>query len=358
MSDSLRFHPLAEIFPLLQGDAFEALVADIGAHGLREPITVDTNSAILDGRNRYRACLQAGVAVRTQVFDGGDPVAFIISANLHRRHLDESQRAMVADMLATLTLGSNQHAQICAPTQDEADTMLRVSRRSVQNARKVRQQGTPELIAAVERGEMKVSAAAGVVHLSPARQAARISREKLKADGRRRQADDFYRTPPQTTEALLRVEQFGAVVWEPACGDGAISRVLESRGLTVISNDLHNRGYGEPGRDFLKEDSLLAPEIICNPPFALDDDFAIHALDLGVRKLALLGRVTWLEGVNRHDRLFSRGRLARVWVFSARQTLWRGDDAAPEDDGGMTAYAWFIFQHDHYGRASLDWLRE
>jgi hypothetical protein len=343
---------------LLEGAAFKALAADIVAYGLREPITVDNNGAILDGRNRFRACLEGDAPIRTRVFDGSDPLAFVISANLHRRHLDESQRAMVADKLATLGLGSNQHAQICAPSQDQAAAMMRVSRRSIQHARKVRQRGIPELIAAVERGEIKVSAAAGIVHLSPARQDARIARDKLKTEGLSRQADDFYRTPPKATKMLLGVEQFGSVVWEPACGDGAVSRVLEFHGHTVISNDLHDRGYGEPGRDFLKETSLLAPEIIANPPFALDDEFAIHALDLGVRKLALLGRVTWLEGVDRYNRLFSRGQLARVWVFSARQTLWRGDDTAPEDDGGMTAYAWFIFLCDHHGDPSLGWLRE
>ena len=78
---------------------------------------------------------------------------------------------------------------------------------------------------------------------------------------------DFYPTPPEATEALLSVEQFTGGVWEPACGDGAISRVLEARGFTVTSSDLVDRGYGEPRRDFLLFPAYRCIDnIITNPP--------------------------------------------------------------------------------------------
>lgn len=70
-------------------------------------------------------------------YEGDDPVGFVVSLNLHRRHLDESQRAMVAGKIATLAQGSNQHAPIGAPSQDNAADMLNVGRRSVQRAREV-----------------------------------------------------------------------------------------------------------------------------------------------------------------------------------------------------------------------------
>ena len=83
----------------------------------------------------------------------------------------------------------------------------------------------------------------------------------------------------------------------------------------------------------------------------------IHALDLGIEKLAILARLAWLEGRARHESLWRREKLARVWIFSERQTLWRGDDAVPEEDGGMTAYAWFVFERHHSGQlgVSKDW---
>ena len=168
-------HSLAGLFPLLEGDDFASLQADIAANGLHEPIVL-LDGRILDGRNRHRACLAAGVAPRFTTYDGDDPIGYVLSLNLHRRHLDESQRAMVASKLANLTAG-RPHAVdnranlpgIPAPapaiSAAKAAEMLNVSERSVKAARSVQAQAIPEIIAKVERGEFKVSAAAEVAKL-------------------------------------------------------------------------------------------------------------------------------------------------------------------------------------------------
>ena len=90
--DSLTFHPIAEIFPMIEGPEFDALVADVREHGLREPI-VTFEGAILDGRNRFRACQAAGIPYRLEPFRGDDAASFVVSLNLRRRHMDASQRA-------------------------------------------------------------------------------------------------------------------------------------------------------------------------------------------------------------------------------------------------------------------------
>jgi N6-adenosine-specific RNA methylase IME4/ParB-like chromosome segregation protein Spo0J len=160
----MKFHPIADIFPLLEGEEFDALVEDIRERGQREPIVLYQNQ-ILDGRNRHRACLEAGIACWFEEYDGDDPLAFVISLNLKRRHLSESQRAMVAAKLATLKRGDNQHSPIGETSQARAAELLNVGKRSVERAHDVQQQGAPELIHAVESDKVSVSAAADVATL-------------------------------------------------------------------------------------------------------------------------------------------------------------------------------------------------
>jgi N6-adenosine-specific RNA methylase IME4 len=165
MTEPLPFHPLADIFPLMEGAEFEDLVADIRAKGLLEPIT-RYQGKCLDGRNRCRACVAANVQLRVEDYTGNDPVGFVISRNLRRRHLSESQRAMVAAKLSTLGHGQRQSGKFAGvPTQGEAATLLNVSERSVRTATEVRDQGAPELVRAVERGNVSISAAADVAKL-------------------------------------------------------------------------------------------------------------------------------------------------------------------------------------------------
>jgi N6-adenosine-specific RNA methylase IME4 len=173
----MQFHPLSELFPLMQGREFDELVADMKANGLREPIWT-YEGQILDGRNRWRACEAAQLAHRPmRTYTSGDPLSFVVSLNLHRRHLDESQRALVAARIATLPLGANQHtASANLPTQAEAADMLKVSERTVRTARRVVDEGAPELVSAVEGGRVSVSAAADVAELPKDRQREIVAR--------------------------------------------------------------------------------------------------------------------------------------------------------------------------------------
>lgn len=162
----MKFHALAELFPLIQGREFDELVADIKAHGVREPVWV-YDGQILDGRNRWLACAQIGVDAPTREYEGDDPLGFVVSLNLHRRHLDESQRAMVAARIADLPHGvrSDQSGQLAGVTQETAAELLNVGERSVRRAREVLDHGAPELAAAVSQGKVSVSAAADVAEL-------------------------------------------------------------------------------------------------------------------------------------------------------------------------------------------------
>jgi len=182
----------------------------------------------------------------------------------------------------------------------------------------------------------------------------------IKDDPVNRHPQDFYPTPRRATEALINAEKFKGKIWEPACGDGAISTVLEQYKFKVVSSELYDRGYGETGVDFLKQTKPRAPNIITNPPFKLAEEFVWHALSLTTSKVAMLCRVAWLEGQKRRH-MFLGTPLARVHVFSSRLGMARNGDpryAEAAAKGGMVAFAWYVWDHDYSvgNSPTLHWL--
>jgi N6-adenosine-specific RNA methylase IME4 len=188
-------HPYANLFPMLSPADADALRDDIAANGLRERIVI-LDGQILDGRNRYLALYgftDEGLPPegderwisqfrRFVPAQDGDPLAWVLSKNLHRRHLSESQRAMVAAKLESFRHGgarqnsSEQDANLRLDRKGAADA-LHVSERSVNSAREVIDHGAPELVAKVDAGEVAVSAAAEVAKL-PVSEQLRIIREQ------------------------------------------------------------------------------------------------------------------------------------------------------------------------------------
>jgi ParB-like chromosome segregation protein Spo0J len=162
-------HPIAEIFPNMDPNGYADLVEDIRANGLHTPITL-FEGKILDGRQRYRACQDVKAELFFENYRGGDPVGQVISRNVKRRHLTSSQKAMIADRLANLRRGQKKSDTAIAVSQGEAAKQLNVSIDSIQRARKVREQGTPELISAVDEGKITVSRAATIADLAKKQQ--------------------------------------------------------------------------------------------------------------------------------------------------------------------------------------------
>jgi len=129
----------------------------------------------------FNACQKLGINPTYRKWNGkGSLVSFVVSLNLHRRHMNESQRAMVAAKIASLSKGANQHRSNDLPSQETAAKMLNVSVPSLKRARKVRESGDKKLIAAVESGETTVSAATQHVNaVSRYAELRNISREKV-----------------------------------------------------------------------------------------------------------------------------------------------------------------------------------
>ena len=105
---------------------------------------------------------------------------------------------------------------------------------------------------------------------------------------------DFFPTLPWATFALIDNEKFSGEIWESACGDGSMSRVLEQTGQPVRSSDLYDRGYGEVGFDFLRP-QWSADNIVTNPPFNCAEGFVASGVKHSNHKFALLLRLAFLE---------------------------------------------------------------
>ena len=174
---AVKWHPYADLFPWIEGKAFEELKADIAKNGVIEPI-VFLGEYILDGRNRYTAARELGIEYPRVEYTGSDPLGFVLAKNLSRRHLSESQRGMVAAKLAKLPAHRPTENNSANLRTSDAATLLNVSARTVETARQVVNEGAPELIAAVESGAVSVAAAAEVAKLPKAKQ------KKVVADGK------------------------------------------------------------------------------------------------------------------------------------------------------------------------------
>jgi len=173
--EELTPHPAANILPQMNRADFEALKTDIVTNGLREGIVI-YDDQILDGRHRYRACLEAGIEPTFRQYKGDNPVGFVLSMNLHRRHLTSSERAMIAAQLATLKhRGDRGKAQNCALTHAQAAERLCVSERLVDKGSALLKaeasgRAVPELVEQVRSGKIPLSKAERFVHLPPEQQ--------------------------------------------------------------------------------------------------------------------------------------------------------------------------------------------
>lgn len=235
------FHPVCTLFRPLRGQEREDFYLDVELHGIQEPVWTWTPPGeaeqIIDGQNRVSALVVANRRraergeqpwpLPTQQWDGrGSLIEFVFSRNIHRRHLDETERAMMAARAAAMIeaeaearqkAGLKQGDKLPSASKDangktkakSAQTVAKlanVSPASVERARRVIRHGTPELVEAVDAGKMKVSRAAEVSKLAPAEQRERIRDEASRAESDVRQHDlrDTFDRWMKTAEKLHR----------------------------------------------------------------------------------------------------------------------------------------------------------
>lgn len=173
-----------------------------------------------------------------------------------------------------------------------------------------------------------------------------------------RQQHDYYATEPKAMELLLAEEDFAPVVWECACGEGHLSKVLENKGFEVISTDLIYRGFGDPEPlDFLK-DTLedFDGDIITNPPYKYALEFiqrALESVHTG-RKVAMFLKLTFLEGKKRRE-FFKDNPPKRIYVSSSRLNCAMNGDFEISGNNAI-CYAWFIWEKGFKGDPIIKWI--
>lgn len=255
--EPVAFHEYANLFPMLHGEALDGLREDIRLHGVREPV-VFLDGAILDGRNRYMCARDIGIEYPRTEFSGADPLAFVISHNLHRRHLTESQRASVAAKLANMERGRPADKPANLPllserafpsppavTQADAARMLNVSERSVRAAKSLQESASPGIVQKVEEGHMSVSLASQVAALEPDDQEAVVSAppERIKEVAREavkkahvsnNSGNNEWYTPAPFIEAARRV--MGGIDLDPASSEAA-NRTVQADRIFTAEND-------------------------------------------------------------------------------------------------------------------------
>lgn len=168
---------------------------------------------------------------------------------------------------------------------------------------------------------------------------------------------DFYATDKRAIEELLNREKFRTTVYEPACGQGHIGKVLKEYGYEVKATDICYRGYGEEREvDFftVKENTL---DIVTNPPYFCADRFIKHALEISKSgtKIAMLFRLAFLEGQKRYEML-KKYPPERVYVFSKRLNCAKNAEFEKYKSSAI-AFAWFIWEVGYTGITELRWIK-
>lgn len=173
-----------------------------------------------------------------------------------------------------------------------------------------------------------------------------------------RQQHDYYATEPKAMELLLAEESFAPVIWECACGEGHLSRVLAAHGYEVISTDLIYRGFGDPEPlDFLKETlEDFEGDIITNPPYRYAVEFVQQALN-SVRpggKVAMFLKLQFLEGRSRKE-FFLHNPPKTVYV-SASRLVCALNGEFKENLPRAVACAWYVWEKGYTGDSIIKWI--
>ena len=174
-----------------------------------------------------------------------------------------------------------------------------------------------------------------------------------------REVNDYYAPDPKAMHMLLKHETFNKNIWECACGEGNLSKVLKEYGYNVFSTDLIDRGYQDEIIDFLKTEKKFNGDIITNPPFKYTNEFIIKALDSipEGNKIALFLKLNYLSGKRRYKDIYSKFPPSKIYVFSGHIACSKNNSPEGFKNNAMD-FAWFIWEKGKQTPTYIKWLYE
>lgn len=170
-----------------------------------------------------------------------------------------------------------------------------------------------------------------------------------------RQQHDYYATEPRAMELLLEQEEFSNV-WECACGEGHLAKILQDKGILALATDLYDYGYGASNVDFLMSSDEFDGDIITNPPYKYAQEFVEQAISLvkSGRKVAMFLKLTFLEGKAR-KKMFKKYPPKTIYVSSSRLKCALNGEF-DKTGSSAAAYAWFVWEKGFMGDPIIKWI--
>ncbi len=358
----LPFHPLANLFPLIEGDDFEQLVASVKEHRLRERIVLK-DDLILDGRSRYRALLAAGLIdeskslVDTAVYfpryfrlfkedKEGDALAYVLDKNLARRHLNDDQRRMVAARLANLGRGRpSEKPADCGIKVADAAKLVNVDAAGTERAKTVLANAAPEICAAVDKGHLSVAAAVQATKLSPTIQQV-IAEDALAGKANvvrlviKKEARAVREAELGAKQCALPAQKFGVIVadpewrFDPRSRETGMDRAADNHYLTAPTEIIAERDVISIAADdcilFLWATAPMLPDALAVMA-AWGFTYKTHLIWHKIRPGDGRGSGYWVTGEHELLLIGTRGRVvapATAMCGSLIAALWQGRHSA------------------------------
>jgi len=396
----LKPHPVNEEIYSYKESEHEELKKSVELNGLIEPIVVQKDNTILSGHRRYKVVKELGFeSVECRLVHPTSDKLFLVESNRTRTKTTE-ELLKEADILRE---EYSRMSKMGRPLNGEIRngknwTILQVSDQLNTSTTKLKKlysirKHREDLLKDIDLGLISVHQAYEVVRKTcilegnggrPKTKSfdselqdlmdkygydqtqlwTNISLRRMNGiemEAGQRDINDFYPTHPIITQALLDRETLTGSTWEPACGEGDMSKVLIENGYDVLSTDLIDRGYGQGGVDFLDDNQIKkygkVDNIITNPPFSLGNEFVLQAKKYARKKVFILNKTLFLDSVGRYEKVWNDKEFPLKTMYQlVGRVPFRKNNTSEELKGGLLSFAWYMFEKGYTGRPEIKWI--